>query len=157
MCSEVQGHPRPENSALVHQIPHQTGSFDRQNQVQDREGVPKEAGRTGLPEEDGGVGRKEVSGYQGRIRPDLCPVGAVVLGAAGSAAEQNDTFNTNIRKVGVPQSVIMKLTGHKTSSMFQRYNTVDLADAKEAYQKLEGLSLGGQEESKGHRATKVLP
>ena len=35
--------------------------------------------------------------------------------------------------------MIMKLTGHKITSMFQRYNTVDLADAKEAYQKLEGL------------------
>ena len=33
----------------------------------------------------------------------------------------------------------MKLTGHKTPSMFQRYNTVDLDDAKKAYQKLEAL------------------
>jgi integrase len=47
------------------------------------------------------------------------------------------TFNTNMRKAGVDQSVIMELTGHKTPSRFQRYNTVDLADAKEAYQKLE--------------------
>ena len=49
------------------------------------------------------------------------------------------TFNTNMRKAGVDQSVIMKLTGHKTPSMFQRYNTVDLDDAKNAYQKLEAL------------------
>jgi integrase len=47
------------------------------------------------------------------------------------------TFNTNMRKAGVDQSVIMKLTGHKTPSMFQRYNTVDLDDAKNACQKLE--------------------
>jgi hypothetical protein len=33
----------------------------------------------------------------------------------------------------------LKLTGHKTPSMFQRYNTVDLTDVKEAYQKLELL------------------
>ena len=58
-----------------------------------------------------------------------------------------------MRKAGVDQSVIMKITGHKTPSMFQRYNTVDLADAKEAYQKLEGLLREGQE----HRAKKVLP
>jgi hypothetical protein len=47
----------------------------------------------------------------------------------------------------------MKLTGHKTPSMFQRYNTVDLADAKEAYQKLEEMLRQGQE----HQDTKVLP
>jgi integrase len=67
------------------------------------------------------------------------------------------TFNTNMRKAGVDHSVIMKLTGHKSPSMFQRYNTVDIADAKEAYQKLEGLLQGGQEASKEHRAQKVLP
>ena len=63
------------------------------------------------------------------------------------------TFNANLRKAGVDQSVIMKITGHKTPSMSQRYNTVDLADAKEAYQKLEGLLQEGQE----HRGKKVLP
>ncbi len=63
------------------------------------------------------------------------------------------TFNTNMRKAGVDQSVIMKLAGHKTPSMFQRYNTVDLADAKEAYQKLEEMLRQGQE----HQDTKVLP
>jgi integrase len=63
------------------------------------------------------------------------------------------TFNTNMRKAGVDQSVIMKLTGHKTPSMFQRYNTVDLADAKDAYQKLEEMLRQGQE----HQANKVLP
>jgi integrase len=63
------------------------------------------------------------------------------------------TFNTNMRKAGVDQSVIMKLTGHKTPSLFQRYNTVDLAGAKDAYQKLEQLLLQGQE----HQDKKVLP
>ena len=36
------------------------------------------------------------------------------------------TFNTNMRKAGVDQSVIMKMTGHKTAAMFHRYNTVDV-------------------------------
>jgi len=31
----------------------------------------------------------------------------------------------------------MKLTGHRTLSMFTRYNTVDQADAKDAMEKLE--------------------
>ncbi len=47
------------------------------------------------------------------------------------------TYNTNARKAGVDKTVIMKLTGHKTLSMFTRYNTVDQADAKEAMEKLE--------------------
>jgi len=49
------------------------------------------------------------------------------------------TFNTNMRKAGVDQTVIMKLTGHKTLSMFNRYNTVDKDDAVEAMQKLNLL------------------
>ncbi|HMK74622.1 MAG TPA: tyrosine-type recombinase/integrase, partial [Thermodesulfobacteriota bacterium] len=48
------------------------------------------------------------------------------------------TFTTNARKAGVDKSVIMRLTGHKTSSMFIRYNSVDEADAKHALQLMEG-------------------
>ncbi len=47
------------------------------------------------------------------------------------------TFTTNARKAGVDRTVIMKLIGHKTLSMFTRYNTVDQADAKEAMERLE--------------------
>jgi integrase len=47
------------------------------------------------------------------------------------------TFNTNMRKAGVPQSVIMKMTGHKAAAMFKRYNTVDLEDGQEACRKLD--------------------
>jgi integrase len=49
------------------------------------------------------------------------------------------TFNTNMRKEGVDHSAIMKLTWHKTPSMFQRYNNVDVGDAKLAYRRLEDL------------------
>jgi len=47
------------------------------------------------------------------------------------------TFNTNMRKAGVDRSVIMKITGHKTMSMFERYNTVDSDDALTALRKLD--------------------
>ena len=47
------------------------------------------------------------------------------------------TFNTNMRKAGVDRSVIMKITGHKTMSMFERYNTVDKDDAQEAIKRLD--------------------
>ena len=51
------------------------------------------------------------------------------------------TFNTNMRKAGVPQAVIMKMTGHKTAAMFHRYNTVDVDDGREALRKLEEYLL----------------
>lgn len=38
------------------------------------------------------------------------------------------TFNTYMRKAGVPESVIMEITGHSIREMFDRYNTVDLED-----------------------------
>jgi integrase len=47
------------------------------------------------------------------------------------------TFNTMMRKAGVPSSVIMHLTGHKTSAMFDRYNTIDEDDALDALEKLK--------------------
>ena len=42
------------------------------------------------------------------------------------------TFNTNMRKAGVPESVIMEITGHVTREMFDRYNTVDEGDMSKA-------------------------
>jgi integrase len=59
------------------------------------------------------------------------------------------TFNTNMRKAGVDNTVIMKLTGHKTLSMFQRYNHVDEADAREAMRKLEGFLGASKEGAEG--------
>ena len=47
------------------------------------------------------------------------------------------TFNTNMRKAGVPESVIMAITGHSTREMFDRYDTVDLDDTRQAVQTLE--------------------
>jgi|GEM_PF-3360774 len=49
------------------------------------------------------------------------------------------TFNTNMRKAGVDRSVIMKITGHKTMSMFERYNTVDGDDPIEACKRLDAF------------------
>ena len=47
------------------------------------------------------------------------------------------TYNTNLRKAGVDQGTIMKLTGHKTVEMFHRYDTIDQMDAKLAVRKYE--------------------
>ncbi len=40
-------------------------------------------------------------------------------------------------KAGVPESVVMKMTGHETREMFYRYNTVDHDDARRAVDRLE--------------------
>jgi integrase len=34
------------------------------------------------------------------------------------------TFVTDMRKAGVPEKLIMKITGHSTREMFDRYNTI---------------------------------
>ena len=48
-----------------------------------------------------------------------------------------NTFNTNMRKAGVPESIIMKITGHSTPEMFDRYNTIDMEDTRAAMEQLE--------------------
>jgi integrase len=47
------------------------------------------------------------------------------------------TFNTNMRKAGVSESVIMKITGHSTRQMFDRYNTIDEFDMQNAVDRFE--------------------
>jgi integrase len=49
------------------------------------------------------------------------------------------TFNTNMRKAGVAESVIMNITGHSTRKMFDRYNVVDEADRRNAVDQFEGF------------------
>ena len=43
---------------------------------------------------------------------------------------------TNLRKAGVPDNVIMSISGHKTPAMFRRYDTVDRDDRHLALEKL---------------------
>ena len=48
------------------------------------------------------------------------------------------SFNTHMRKAGVPESVIMEITGHSTTEMFNRYNTIDEEDRQQAIAQMEG-------------------
>jgi hypothetical protein len=45
----------------------------------------------------------------------------------------------NMRKAGVPESVIMDITGHSTRAMFDRYNTIDSDDRKQAMDQFRGF------------------
>jgi hypothetical protein len=44
-----------------------------------------------------------------------------------------------MHKPGVDRSVIMKIVGHKTRSMFERYNRVDGNDAIEACRRFDAF------------------
>jgi len=44
-------------------------------------------------------------------------------------------------KVGVPESVIMKITGHSTREMFLGYDTVDAMDTRKAFDEMQGFLI----------------
>ena len=64
------------------------------------------------------------------------------------------TFNTNMRKAGVPESVIMKITGHSTRAMFDRYNTVDENDLQTAIKQMKVFSVNSDQNSDQTQNTK---
>lgn len=47
----------------------------------------------------------------------------------------------NLRKAGIPESVCMKITGHKDRSVFDRYDIVDVEDVQEAMKRVEQAAL----------------
>ena len=50
----------------------------------------------------------------------------------------------NLVRVGVPQSVAMKMTRHKTDSVFRRYDIVSAIDLKDAARKLDARVASGR-------------
>lgn len=47
----------------------------------------------------------------------------------------------NLRKAGVPESVSMKISGHRSRSVFERYNIVDVEDVRQAMKRVEQSAL----------------
>ena len=58
-------------------------------------------------------------------------------------------FNTNMVKAGVNRAVIMKLTGHKTLSMFLRYSHLDKEQSESAMESLSALLAVKREKALG--------
>ncbi len=48
----------------------------------------------------------------------------------------------NLNRAGVPETVAMKITGHKTRAVFDRYDITSEEDLAEAARKLEALARG---------------
>ena len=62
-----------------------------------------------------------------------------VSGAASACREDrrhDQSLARNLVRSGVPERVAMKLTGHKTRSVFERYNIVSDGDLADAARKL---------------------
>jgi len=55
-------------------------------------------------------------------------------------------FNTNMRRAGVSESVIMKITGHSTREMFLRYDSVDERDIRNAAVQMEEFLQGDHQD-----------
>jgi integrase len=47
------------------------------------------------------------------------------------------SFITRARRAGVPESVIMRMSGHKTRSVFERYNVIETRDMQDAVERME--------------------
>ncbi len=51
--------------------------------------------------------------------------------------DKRGSFVTKARRAGVPESVVMKMSGHRTREVFERYNIVSEVDPEEAVRRLE--------------------
>ncbi len=73
--------------------------------------------------------------------------GRPVRESTGPRRKRRRTAVRNLERRGVARSVAMKITGHKTESVYRRYAIVSDADLQEATRKLAGTIAGTVEGS----------
>jgi integrase len=82
----------------------------------------------------------------GRQRTDFRKAWATACAAVGVPGMlRHDFRRTGVRNMvnaGVPERVAMKVTGHRTRAVFDRYHIVSPADLQEAARKLAGTIAG---------------
>ena len=82
---------------------------------------------------------KPISAFRGGLKK-VCKKAGIKYGRFEKGGfifhDMRHTFNTNMRKAGVADSVIMEVTGHSTREMFDRYNTIDEQDTRQAVNQL---------------------
>ena len=87
---------------------------------------------------------RQIKDFRGAWR-SACEKGKV-LGADGRHKVPHDFRRTavrNLERAGVPRSVAMKLVGHKTESVYQRYAIVAEQDLTEGVEKLAHYAQNG--------------
>jgi integrase len=73
-----------------------------------------------------------------------CKLVGLVPGRAGIVPHDlRRCMARNLSRAGVPEQIAMKITGHKTASMYRRYRIVDERDLREATERLDNY-LGDQ-------------
>jgi integrase len=65
------------------------------------------------------------------------------------------SFVTNARRHGVPESVVMKMSGHRTRAVFDRYNIIEEDDLRDAVQRIEAGIAASSEGGSGQDLDKV--
>jgi integrase len=101
-----------------------------------------------------GVGKMICKSCGNAVQESRCACGSKKLKYDGLMVhDMRRTAARNLRKEGVPESVIMKIGGWRTRSTFERYNIVDEADTRDALQRLEEA----QQRENEHKVEHNLP